>query len=88
MSKIVIDIPEEDYKELKEQDKNGFIHHCGNKWKIAVLDGTPLDDIKAEIRQKSLGGIGSDRFIFTDNVIRIIDKHISGKKRVNDTKIC
>ena len=40
-----------------------------------------IEDIKAEIRQKSLGGIGSDRFIFTDNVIRIIDKHISGKEQ-------
>ena len=39
-----------------------------------------IEDIKAEIRQNSLGGIGGDRFIFTDNVIRIIDKHINGKE--------
>ena len=37
---IVIDIPEFMYNDLK--DKEQFINLCGNRYKIAILNGTPL----------------------------------------------
>ena len=37
---ILIDIPEEDYNEIKEHEN--FIRRSRNPWKIAVLDGVVL----------------------------------------------
>ena len=39
---IVIDIPEEDYNEIKEHEN--FIRRSKNPWKIAVLDGVVLTE--------------------------------------------
>lgn len=57
-----------DHYLLTDKDVERLIHA------LDVVDA--IEDIKTEIEQNSLGGIGGDRFIFTDNVIRIIDKHI------------
>lgn len=39
---VLIDIPEEDYNEIKEHEN--FIRRSGNTWKIAVLDGVVLPE--------------------------------------------
>lgn len=44
--KIIIDIPEEDYKTIIQRPKQCVVH-----WDIvdALRNGTPLDDVKAKI---------------------------------------
>lgn len=39
---VLIDIPEEDYNEIKEHEN--FIRRSRNTWKIAVLDGVVLPE--------------------------------------------
>jgi hypothetical protein len=43
--KLIIDIPEEEYKRMKEQSMFGRV----DIWKQAIKNGTSLDDAKAEI---------------------------------------
>ena len=47
--KLIIDIPEEDYDIIKKVDAKYEINYF--KWLLAnlVQNGTPLDDVKAEI---------------------------------------
>ena len=43
--KLIMDIPEEEYKRMKEQSMFGKV----DIWKQAFKNGTPLDDVKKEI---------------------------------------
>ena len=46
--KLIMDIPEEEYKRMKEQSMFGKV----DIWKQAFKNGTPLDDVKAEIDEQ------------------------------------
>ena len=90
--KLVIDIDEKDYKALV-----GNVTGLFSVYDIlgSVKNGTPLDDIKAEIREetechygdKCLGAncpSNTDCMIMGEHAIWIIDKYINGKERVNE----
>ena len=79
--KIVIDIPEDDYKEVKEDTSNSGTPF-ENRVFSAIANGTPLDNIKAEFISQypknvygdlELGGRGC---VFSLNkVLEIIDEY-------------
>lgn len=80
--KLIIEIPEEPYKEIKE----GIILRNFCIMATAIQNGIPLDDVLAEIREeiKALDeGITSyehdDPWIYKREALEIIDKHISGE---------
>lgn len=74
MPKIVIDI---DTKEYERIIKGKW---TGNPLAEIIENGTPLDDIKAEINDLSeLDHIDADYEDCKADVLEIIDKHISGK---------
>lgn len=84
MPKIVIDIPEEDYQEVLRDDYSGTPFE--NRVFSVIKNGTPFEkvikDIKAEIRvlPKTYPFVNHiDTYVKEDDVINIIDKHISGK---------
>ena len=49
---------------------------------MAITEGTPLDDIKAEIEELKPHSHYTQKM--KDDVLKIIDKHI-GKENTNDT---
>ena len=58
--RILIDIPEEDYNEIKGHEN--FIRRSRNPWKIAVLDGVVLPKkhgrlIDADILKSKMGDL-------------------------------
>ena len=76
MPKIVIDIPKDKYNEIMKDDyipDGNFRKNCI----IAIRNGTPLDDIKAEIPTLShwQSDDGQDLAMVAD-VLECIDKHI------------
>lgn len=83
--KLIINIPEESYKAIKAGLINSVIQ---NIWFDSVRNGTPLDDIKAEIENykshildngaddKSYGEMSA-----TDLILNIIDEYIGGEKK-------
>ena len=85
--KLVIDIPEEDYIRLRDEGMFGNV----TTFKRAVRDGIPLaeviEDIKAEIEElKSCCDDDWDAFLIGrketyNNVLELIDKHISGGEK-------
>lgn len=76
--KLIIDIPEEDYKKVSRIVNMGL----GTNVDEAIKNGTPLDDVRAEIGQlpsyvaKFAGG---DFAIHIDKekVLQIIDKYLA-----------
>lgn len=77
--KLIIDIPDNEYKYTCERTL-----HDRSIWDDAIRKGTPLDDVKAEIREKSFDHyfeygeyIGEDcrkeRIIYLDQVLEILD---------------
>lgn len=85
--KLVIDISQNDYEEIKEYGINTF-----SSVAIAIQNGTPLEEelekIKAEIRK--LTDINPDYpmdrtiHISRNEVLEIIDKHIAELKGENN----
>ena len=53
--KLIIDIFEEDYNYVKKQVADGII----NPLKMHIANGTPLDDVKAEIEKLNPVDYGS-----------------------------
>lgn len=85
---IVIDISEDDYKEVQEDTYSGTPFE--NRVFSAIANGTLLDDIKAEIKQwywqADKQALAKDPCVvdaMIDLFIRTIDNHI-GKEQVND----
>ena len=77
---LVIKIPEKAYEYAKRYNTSPIMalremNMCMN----AVANGTPLDDIKAEIEKDSLSDVNGSKFIFVKRVNEILDKHIGGK---------
>ena len=76
--KIIIDIPDYEYRHIKEvYEKNDIVENTYSY----IYYGTPLDDVKAEILKYS-----SEHYVHDDDVwtyIGIIDKHI-GKAESED----
>ena len=72
--KLIIDINEEEYNKFVDADKEGY---CGRMIDTKVIvNGTPLDDIKAEINDLSeLDHIDADYEDCKADVLEIIDKH-------------
>ncbi len=82
--KLIIEIPKDAYRAcrpLKTDNDQGILTFCVVN---AVADGIPLDDVKAEIREKSFDHyfecgeyIGEDcrkeRIIYLDRVFEILD---------------
>lgn len=77
--KLIIDIPDNEYKYTCERTL-----HDRSIWDDAIRKGTPLDDVKAEIREKSFDHyfeygeyIGEDcrkeKIIYLDQVLEILD---------------
>ena len=71
--KLIIDIPEEDYKTIIQRPKQCVVH-----WDIvdALRNGTPLDDVKAEIvaLSKTYPFINHiDTYVKEDDVLQILD---------------
>lgn len=75
--KLIIDIPEE----VKADIDNGVIRQNIDKIYIALANGTPLDDVKAEIDQYLFQNeFGSE---YREEVSQIIDN--IGKAESEDT---
>ena len=88
--KLIIDIPEEEYERIKDipNDYKLLIHK-------AVANGTPLDDVKAEMESlidwhdcpiELDNGNDSWYCQAVNQCLEIIDKHISGKENNADIK--
>ena len=82
--KLVIDIDDEEYSEFIKADKNGY---CTRMIDIkAIKNGTPLDDIKAEIeqyRENEEPHLCDYRFYRNeglDMALAVIDRHIGESK--------
>ena len=75
--KLIIDIPEEEYERIKDipNDYKLLIHK-------AVANGTPLDDVKAEIDEQydRVKPYNIDVAEGLEMALEIINKHISGKE--------
>ena len=78
--KIVIEIPEETYKECQGDI---YFHDTGGDLFDAVKNGTSLpkifEDIKAEIKELYAYDCKEGAY-YLDKAIEIIDKHISKKE--------
>ena len=83
--KLIIDIPDNEYKYTCERTLSDRTF-----WDDAIRKGTPLDDVKAEIRARVFDiQATSDKYFdgvddVMDIVDEIIDKHI-GKAESEDT---
>ena len=69
--KLIIDIPDHLYSVIKNKECTHV-----NILTEAVYDGTPLDDIRAEIEQEAFIDINGSKFIFVNHLNQIIDRHI------------
>ena len=79
--KLIIDIEKDYYEIIKHEVEHGHDF----KPYILIAHGIPLDDIRKEINDlpKTYPFINHiDTYVKTDDVIRIIDRHI--KERSND----
>ena len=81
---VVIDIPQDRYEYIKAlNDGNTDYQTTLNLYK-AIKNGTPLDDIKAEIKQVVEEEADDKRWSRgLHYALKIIDRH-TGKERVND----
>lgn len=81
--KLIIDIPEDGYKKIKEYFAND---DCGLPTDLAIAKGIPLEKELEKIRQKSVRlterniMITGTRADGRMDIIEIIDKHISELK--------
>ena len=77
--KLIIDIPEERYKSIKQF---GIKQNEVYMLEKALISGTPLEDIKAEIKDlhKShmINFVSADGAV--DTCLEVIDKHIGGEE--------
>ena len=79
--KLIIDIPEEDYKIIKDMT----VIAEPNDFRILVKNGTPIPDnateqIRAEIYKKSVQmHFDGNFYIKIDDVFQIIDKYTKGE---------
>ena len=81
--KLIIDIPEERYKKLKEYFVND---DCGFPNDLAIAKGIPLQtelmDIKTEIDDIEEPDHDFEGFYYClDEVLKILDKHIKENKQ-------
>ena len=73
---LVIKIPEETYKDIIE---NGFIYDEDNEVVThAIKNGTPLDDLRAEIQDLYVGY--RHGYEIMADVLQIIDKYREGEQ--------
>lgn len=84
MVKIIIDIDEYDYEWIK--NAYAIPNEINIKIAESIINSIPLDDIKAEIYQRSCRNYGSGFGHGLDVAIEIIDRHIG--ERSNDEADC
>lgn len=80
---IVIDINDEDFEIIKGNVKRGNPLSPMNQESVMTMiaNGTPLDDIKAEIiEMKVNSGLIAHKVAYR-NCLEVIDKHTSGKEK-------
>lgn len=79
--KIVIDIPDELYEDIKEY---GMCGYCSDREIVgeAIVNGTPLDKIRAEIEQHRQKTQGIDPYDLVGDCLYIIDKYKSESEEV------
>ena len=68
--KLIIDIPEEDYKTIIQRPKQCVVH-----WDVvdALRNGTPLDDVKAEIEHMACRQYEHRLMLDRQETLEIID---------------
>ena len=79
--KLIIDIPEDNYEYIKRLNAGYTDYYITLRLYDAARNGTPLDDIKAEIDEEK-DKVLSEDINYAEGLERaliIIDKHISGK---------
>lgn len=88
--KIVIDVPDHLYEILTKYPSDSNEGTIENVLMKAVENGTPLEDIKAEIEEQVLESLsdGGDDWFTAEKVnecLDIIDKHIGDTEWIIDT---
>lgn len=79
--KLIIDIPEEVKETFDKADNINFCFYDYNSViGKAIRNGTPLDDIKAEIKTACTDNYGNEKDISYEHIAYIIDKHIGKEK--------
>ena len=77
--KLIIDIPEDTYKRHKWRVNSDMCTELD----ILVANGTPLDDIRAEIeteKEKEKAEINYGKVYVYNKCLEIIDKHVGKEK--------
>ena len=79
--KIVIDIPEKTVNEIKDNVMFADNISSDIRWDVtnAIVNGTPLDDVKSEIMDKAFKDANATGFIFLGRLWKILDN--IGKER-------
>ena len=72
--KLIIDIPEEEYKDLMQTGENTITLGKLLDLRNSVRNGTPLDDVKAAIDDLDVSDLGKMGIITA--IFEILDKHI------------
>ena len=81
--KLVIDIDEYTYSEVKQFVAEGIFDYNGiNAYAFkSIANATPLEEVLQEIKKEVRRGEWLYDVRTTNRIIEIIDKHISGKVR-------
>ena len=77
--KLIIDIPEEDYKNVSRIVDMGL----GTNVDEAIKNGTPLDDVKAELEHMACRQYEHRLMLDRQETLEILDKYI-GKAESED----
>ena len=82
--KLIIDIPEERYERIIK-DAQARMYHTNDLFELVDIlkNGTPLDDVKAEIQEKSVWYRGQT-YDGLCIALKIIDKYIGKESEVPD----
>lgn len=89
--KLIVEVPKDEYEECKMQvemiRKEGvLVESLSLASKIHIANGTPLDDIRQEIENLEYSWYEVPYENVIDDVLAIIDKHISGKELKQELK--
>ena len=74
--KLIIEIPKDFYEITKAKVDKNMTYAL---YATSVANGIPLDDVKAEIKRMEYHMIDCDVLVSQEEVLEIIDKHISGE---------
>ena len=93
MMKLIIDIDDKTYADIKKGIIYSSVRDVPQESVVAIANGTPLDDIKAEIQnitpkatiRYGKTNIDSALMIPLDKVLEILDKHIGERSTDEDS---